>query len=226
MASFPTAIVAFAPNSDNSTTIDEDYMDARDGEIEAIEKSFGVGLVSSTALTDPDERLSGYMTTSNEGYLSLGYKNGKNVRIGDGNMAYTPQVPLEIVSTNPRIRLHDTAGANMQIRSRNDQFEIHRMQHDGTGGRRLFSINEGAPTDSVLVDSAGRLGLGMTGIASVTAPLDVNGDTVRLRDANAPADASEGQVGDIRWDSGAIYVKTSDDPTHVWKMAALATVTF
>lgn len=93
MPSFPTGIVSLSDNFDNSTVVNAFYMDARDDEIEAIETSLGAGLVSSTALTDDDERLSGYMTTSNEGYLSLGYTNGKNVRVGDGNMAYTPQVP-------------------------------------------------------------------------------------------------------------------------------------
>lgn len=56
---------------------------------------------------------------------------------------------------------------------------------------------------------------------SPTAPLDVNGNTVRIRTARTPASASAtGNEGDICWDSNYIYVCTS---TNTWKRAALST---
>lgn len=56
---------------------------------------------------------------------------------------------------------------------------------------------------------------------SPTAPLDVNGDTVRVRSTRTPASASAtGNAGDICWDADYIYVCTS---TNTWKRAALST---
>lgn len=64
---------------------------------------------------------------------------------------------------------------------------------------------------------------GDVGIANVspTAPLDVNGDTIRVRTGKTPASASAtGNEGDICWDANYIYVCTS---TNTWKRAALST---
>jgi len=54
-----------------------------------------------------------------------------------------------------------------------------------------------------------------------TALLDVNSDIVRLRTAKTPATAgAAGNVGDICWDAGYVYVCVA---TNTWKRAALAT---
>ncbi len=110
----------------------------------------------------------------------------------------------------------------MQIRSNNDQFEIHRFNHNGSAGKRLLAIDQGAPEDSVVVDSTGHFGLGMGGIATITAPLDVNGNTIRLRDIGGAAPGPlDGDDGDIRLvddgDDHRIYVKFAGG----WKSAVL-----
>jgi hypothetical protein len=57
--------------------------------------------------------------------------------------------------------------------------------------------------------------------ADATAPLDVFGDTVRLRTARTPASASAtGNAGDICWDSNYVYVCVA---TNTWKRTALST---
>jgi hypothetical protein len=54
-----------------------------------------------------------------------------------------------------------------------------------------------------------------------TAPLDVVGDTVRLRTARTPASASAtGNAGEICWDTDYVYVCVA---TNTWKRTALST---
>jgi len=66
--------------------------------------------------------------------------------------------------------------------------------------------------------STGNLGVG---IATPTARLDVNGDTLRLRTARTPASATAaGNPGDICWDATHIYICIA---TNTWRRAAHAT---
>jgi hypothetical protein len=54
-----------------------------------------------------------------------------------------------------------------------------------------------------------------------TAPLDVNGDIIRLRTAKTPSTAgATGNAGDICWDSSYIYVCVA---ANTWKRAAINT---
>ena len=63
----------------------------------------------------------------------------------------------------------------------------------------------------------GNVGIGTTG---PTALLDINSDILRLRTAKTPATAAAaGNVGDICWDSGYIYVCVA---ASSWKRAAIA----
>lgn len=56
---------------------------------------------------------------------------------------------------------------------------------------------------------------------SPTAPLDINGNTLRLRTARTPASAgATGNAGDICWDANYVYVCTA---TNTWKRAAIST---
>ena len=70
-------------------------------------------------------------------------------------------------------------------------------------------------------NKSGNVGIGMT---NPTAKLDVNGSTgynqVRIRTSYTPTASGDtnGNTGDISWDNGYIYVKTSAG----WKRAALA----
>lgn len=55
-----------------------------------------------------------------------------------------------------------------------------------------------------------------------TAPLDVNDNRIRIRTVKTPSSSadSSGEVGDICWDTGFVYVKTANG---AWKRAALST---
>jgi hypothetical protein len=84
--------------------------------------------------------------------------------------------------------------------------------------QELFIYDLAALADRVVVDSAGRVGIGT---ASPTMLLDINNDTVRVRTARTPASASaQGATGEICWDANYIYVCTA---TNTWKRSAIST---
>ncbi|WP_437230375.1 hypothetical protein SH661x_001935 [Planctomicrobium sp. SH661] len=57
--------------------------------------------------------------------------------------------------------------------------------------------------------------------SSATAPLDINGDTIRLRTAKTPESASAtGNAGEICWDSSYLYICTA---TNTWRRIAHST---
>lgn len=65
---------------------------------------------------------------------------------------------------------------------------------------------------------AGKVGVGTT---SPTAPLDVNGDTLRLRSSKTPLSASApGNQGDIAWDGSYLYVCVA---ANTWRRIAHST---
>ena len=76
-----------------------------------------------------------------------------------------------------------------------------------------------APVERLRIDSQGRIGLCNTG--APTAPLDVNGNTIRLRTARTPASATAaGNQGDFAWDSSYLFICTA---TNTWRRVAHAT---
>lgn len=61
----------------------------------------------------------------------------------------------------------------------------------------------------------------INGDETPTAPLDIIGDKIRLRNSSTPASATAaGNVGDITWDSSYIYVCVA---SNTWKRSALST---
>lgn len=73
--------------------------------------------------------------------------------------------------------------------------------------------------DFIVAD--GRLGIGTAVSTTPTAPLDVNGNRVRVRTAKTPSSATDsGNAGEWCWDASYIYVCTG---TNTWKRAALST---
>jgi len=64
-------------------------------------------------------------------------------------------------------------------------------------------------------------GVGILGSALPTAPLDVNGDKIRVRTSKTPSSAGDtGNAGDICWDAGYVYICVA---ASTWKRAAIAT---
>jgi len=109
------------------------------------------------------------------------------------------------------------------------QIDLHRASDNA----RAFGID--VYTDGVeylrildLVAGAARLqissatGYVMVGTSDVpTAPLDVSGNTIRLRTSRTPASASaSGNAGDICWDASYVYVCIA---TNTWRRMAHAT---
>lgn len=91
---------------------------------------------------------------------------------------------------------------------------------DNSDSRAVLSLLGNAGAVNVLyAASSGKVGIG-TG-ASPTAPLDVNGNTIRLRTAKTPASATAtGNAGDFCWDASYLYICTA---TNTWRRVAHAT---
>jgi len=89
---------------------------------------------------------------------------------------------------------------------------------------KLISLKSDTVNPAFYVSGSGDLFIsGNVGIAtpSPTAPLDVNGNAIRIRTANTPANASAlGAPGEIRWDSNYIYICVATD---TWKRVAIGT---
>ena len=75
-----------------------------------------------------------------------------------------------------------------------------------------------ASSERMRIDSSGNVGIGTD---SPTEKLDIDGDSIRLRQSQTPASASAtGSQGQIAWDANYMYVCTATD---TWKRVALAT---
>lgn len=79
-------------------------------------------------------------------------------------------------------------------------------------------INGSGTEDSFLCNQGGNLGIGTI---SPTQQLDIAGSSMRLRNSNTPASASDtGDQGEICWDSSYLYICTATD---TWKRVAIST---
>lgn len=84
-ATFPLGIVSLADNVDGTTVINAAYMDLRDDELVAIEKSLGAGLVSTTALVSTEFSLSYHAKVESDSLFRLA-PNDTSVFIGSGSL--------------------------------------------------------------------------------------------------------------------------------------------
>jgi hypothetical protein len=91
-----------------------------------------------------------------------------------------------------------------------------------SGGSLVFSrfnVSGAFQTNAMHLDGGGLNGINVTD--APTAPLDINGDTLRLRTARTPASATAtGNAGDHCWDANYLYVCTA---TNTWKRTAIST---
>ena len=97
-------------------------------------------------------------------------------------------------------------------------------------GVRIINPPAGANNWAIYSDSAaqsyfvGNIGIG-TGITVPTSPLDVGGSSIRIRTASSPTSAATaGNIGEIRWDSGFLYICTATGiaGSATWKKVALS----
>ena len=85
---------------------------------------------------------------------------------------------------------------------------------------RIWVVDSNTTTSSVIYLDEGSLRLGIN-TGTPTASLDINSNTLRLRSSKTPTSATDsGNVGDIAWDSGYIYVCVA---SNTWKRSALNT---
>jgi hypothetical protein len=89
------------------------------------------------------------------------------------------------------------------------------VQVSGDGGSAMFTVSQTA-------GSVGNVGIGTTAPTNL---LDVNGTSIRIRTASSPTNAATaGNAGEIRWDSGFLYVciTTGAAGAAVWRRVALS----
>ena len=140
-----------------------------------------------------------------------------------------------VPAANLRLQIRHGNTPGLRLEQTNEQFaaqtwdvaanEVSFFVRDVTSGSRLgFRIGPGAPTNSLVVDGAGRVGLAPgtgSGMPTLTTALDVFGDAVRVRTSRTPASATAAcNAGEIVWDAGFVYVCVATD---TWKRAALTT---
>ncbi len=90
--------------------------------------------------------------------------------------------------------------------------------NDGSESLMDFRVESDNNTHMIYVDGANnKVGIGAS---DPQAALDINSDTIRLRNSNTPSSATDfGFPGEIRWDANYIYVCVATD---TWKRVALS----
>ena len=127
---------------------------------------------------------------------------------GDGN--------TWINFTDNRIRLN--AGGNNFIDCEDPGSAPHKVRINNGGNNIDFVIKDNSNNVYFTADaSTARIGIGTN---QPEAALDINSDSMRLRNSRTPSSASDyGFPGEIRWDANYIYVCVATD---TWKRVALS----
>jgi hypothetical protein len=112
-------------------------------------------------------------------------------------------------NTNAKTFFKQTGGAT----------EIQTQNNTAHGVFKVTGWNGTASAEFMRVDGAsGNVGIGTTG---PDAPLDINGNRLRIRTARTITNSDDnGEVGEISWDANYLYVCVSTDS---WKRVALST---
>ena len=147
-----------------------------------------------------------------------------------------------IGTTSPFSDLSINVGANAPSTSGNMASEGLTI-HNASGGRAIqMGVNESGAynyiqsayvnnanvavnlafltgnAERMRIDSSGNVGIGTN---SPDAPLDINGNRLRIRTARTITNSDDnGEVGEISWDANYLYVCVGTDS---WKRAALST---
>jgi len=206
---------------------------------------YGNGIAAATMVhpspsyADSKCLLSGDTSYSETDATLLQSKNSLNLKALGGSV----NIGTDSVAS-PQLQVFDTYTESLTFRS--DLFQgkttttslltfNDNNAFSSTNGTSLFSGNDlnllaglndkiqfgqgGAGSPAAVVDvTGGNFGIGTT---SPTEKLDIDGDSIRLRQSQTPASASAtGSQGQIAWDANYMYVCTATD---TWKRVALAT---
>ncbi|MBI2414734.1 hypothetical protein HYV31_02755 [candidate division WWE3 bacterium] len=178
--------------------------------------------------TDGTRRLSTYVSPTGGWFGTVSddplnfYTNNSISRLtitADGNVGIGTATPdssrkLHIYDTSTNyVEVESTEGNSGLALTRGAVESYFTNFGDGLG----FYAGDGGTIDLVL-ENGGNLGIGPD--INPTELLDIDGDTVRLRDSKTPANSSEScSQGEIVWDSGYVYVCVATD---TWKRSTLS----
>lgn len=142
--------------------------------------------------------------------LVLDTGDSDNALIVKADAGFGSVLILENVDTNLSTQFF-ALGTGVQISSPN--IELY-SEND-------FQVAVGGVNCLLLSGANGFLSLGVGSPPTPTALLDINSNTIRLRNNKTPASATAaGNAGDICWDTNYIYVCVA---TNTWKRTAIST---
>lgn len=136
---------------------------------------------------------------------------------GSGNLGIgtlSPGMKLHVVGGDETTaKFEDSTGKYTSVDG-NSVIASSEMYVKVGSGQKLY-FQDGGNTNAV-IDGSGNLGIGT---ASPTEKLHINGDAIRIETASTVSGkTATGLAGEIRWDSGYIYVCVD---TNTWKRAAI-----
>lgn len=158
-----------------------------------------------------------YRATSDSGAMALSLRKSRGTEAAPALVAASDQ--LGSVNWQARTRdSGDTADSDVSLVVLRGYVESVDAQGRASGQLRLFTSSAaGTATEKLRVTTAGWVGI-LT--PTPTAPLDITGDTLRLRTARTPASATAaGNPGDLCWDANFLYCCVA---TNSWKRVALS----
>lgn len=166
------------------------------GALEVNTTGYGLCAVGAFALT---KNLAGVMSTA-VGYSALGEFSGS----GGYNTAVGTLAGQSLTAGSHNTFIGTLAGSNMA--GGNSNTLIGRWTGGGIGATfsNCIGISAGL-TLRLFSDNTGKWGFG-TGTDALTASIETQGDSIRIRTASTPASATDvGEPGTFRWDATAVH---------------------
>jgi hypothetical protein len=153
-----------------------------------------------------------HMALFTDGTEAIHIDSSQNVGIGTTNLTRKFRV-VDATDASADFRTTDGTDRSFEIDVTSSASEV----TIGTATSHALAIKTD-DTARMRIDSSGNVGIGTD---SPTEKLDIDGDSIRLRQSQTPASASAtGSQGQIAWDANYMYVCTATD---TWKRVALAT---
>jgi hypothetical protein len=131
-----------------------------------------------------------------------------------------PSCPLEINSVNDNTYLRVgsvNALRSIYFNTIDSNGHTHIINASSTSGNIIFQTNS---IDRLRLSNGSNIAINNTDNI-LGATLDINGNSIRLRNSNTPTSSSaHGNTGEIRWDDNYVYIRVSDQ----WKRALLSNI--